>query len=104
MLFNQNFTKLDILASSSSNMTTPTLKTNEHLKNKQTHVFFFILMKIICSHFYFNIQTKLFHILNQHKIYVFNNHFHMFMTVQKVAKKNLIFLLKNTFYETNMML
>ena len=44
-------------------------------KNEQTHVFIFILLKVIFSHFLYDINKKLFHIWNLHKIYVFNNIF-----------------------------
>ena len=87
MLYNWNSTKLDILTSSSSNVTTPTLKTNEHLK-KQTNTCFnlhFALSNF--SHFNFNIKKKLINIWNLLTIYVLKIIFHMSMTVKKVDKK-----------------
>ena len=44
MLRNSNLTKFDMLTLSSSNMSAPILKTNEHLKKRTNHVFIFILL------------------------------------------------------------
>ena len=51
LLFDLNLTKLDILASSISNMTTPTLKTTEHLKKNNKHTFF---LSTFCLKSYFH--------------------------------------------------
>ena len=61
----------------SSNMTAQTLKTNEHLKKTNKPCFYLHFaksnLKVIFSHFIFNIKKKLFHIWNLHKTYVFDN-------------------------------
>ena len=41
---NLNLTMFDMLTLSCSNMTAPTLKTNEHLKKQTNHVFILILL------------------------------------------------------------
>ena len=70
-----NLMKLACQTLLSSNLTTPTLKTIEHLKKRTNTCFIFILLKVTFSHFFHDIKKKLFHILNLHKIYVFNNIF-----------------------------
>ena len=79
MLCNSNLPKFDMLTLSSSNMTAPTLKTNEHLKRRTNHVFYLHFansnLKVIFSHFILNIKKKLFHIWNLHKMCVFSNIF-----------------------------
>ena len=94
-----------MLTLSSSNMTAPTLKTNKHLKKQTNHVFYLHFansnLKVTLSRFILNIKKKIFHIWNLHKIYVFDNIFHIVMTVKKVAQ-NPIFLKFLNFYQLNL--
>ena len=57
MLRNSNLTKFDMLTSSSSNMTAPTLKTNEHLK-KRTKICIFSSFKKFCIGVWIFLVTK----------------------------------------------
>ena len=100
MLRNMNLTKLDMLTLLSSNMTAPTLKTNEHLKKLTTHYLHFANsnLKVIFIHFILSIIKKLFHIWNLHQINAFNNIF-IQSWLSKKWQKIKFFKKKLTFYE-----
>ena len=99
MLRNSNLTMLDMLTLSNSNMTAPTLKTNEHLKKTNKTCFFLHFansnLKVIISHFIFNIKKIISYLESTQNLCV-QEHIHTVMTVKKVAK-NPIFLKKITF-------